>query len=713
MKQPFLAALCVLQLLQGSTALAGMGSSADIAKYTSFNDLSVSGHKFYTAELRKFYATRSNRAVWFENGSSNWKLDIYLAYVRAADDATYENKTIWSLMAEDYYSDANAQTWITAEIVATYSLLNYVNGRGVKDYTNLNKALAGDSYDLQYYLQTLKVQGGQPTAIAPPGSIPDVNVNVNIGGGAITGEAAPPVVGQAAVQPIGLSNMRYANDPSAADVSALYMGSFQNLFMDLFSRPNAMAASLRQLLRDAASQGLNPDDYWDSNLESLYKSSAGAEFERQAATAFLRYVNHLTRGRIDPQTIDPKLLQFQLKKFEDVKVLNGILRDSPESLATSVLQLAPQLPQYQKLVGVLQRLTVLRDSGQWKKIGEPGRTLKMGETNAIIGAVRTRLSQLGYPGAGSGNIYDESFATVTKLFLASNGLPGTIDYRFWTSLNKSVDERIQSVRVNMEKMRWVPRDARTRYVFVNLAAQEVRLIDQGQVLMKFRTVNGRAERPTPSMMQQIRSVILNPTWTVPPTLAIQDKMPVILKDPDYMQMHNMYILDTSNRSYLYSLDEVDMSKFTDSAKTTRYYFVQGPGNSNALGVIKFPLSNMDGSANKDDIYLHDTNERNLFAESNRLRSSGCIRLQFPMEFGAQVLKDKNMSVDDIRAKVPWDDPTQIVSQDQTNQQISLPKSLPVYIMFLTAEQSDEGGARFFEDAYGLDAKILVAMKTSL
>lgn len=727
MKQYLLYGFCVLQLLQGTPAFAG--DSDQIAKYTGYGDLNISGRHFNPSQIRQFYASRGYRPVWFMSGSPNFKLDIYVDYASRAYDLDRANQQIW-LPTLEQYMDGAGETWITTELVGTYSLITYLSSRGVTDFSALNRALEGDGYDLQYYLKNLRQRADSTAAPTNAGNRQDRR-----GGGILGGlfgpwgrddeddqqnqqsqgpilDPASPIAGNAAAVPVGVSNARYANDPTAADVNALYQGMNQSFWIDSSYRPNQMAQALRELLRDASSQGLNPDDYWDSSMDSLY-SSGGPNFENRASLSFLRFVTHLSRGRLDPKAVDGKLLQFQMKKFDDMKSLSAILLGSAGNLRTSVLALAPQLPQYQKLVQTLQRLTVIRDNGLWKKISDPGRALKMGENSAIVGAIRTRFDQLGYPGVGSGNQYDQQFAAALKLYLSSNSLPGTIDYRFWNNLGKGVDDRIQQIKINLEKLRWIPRDARTRYAFVNLAAQEIRLMDNGQQMMKFRTVNGRADRPTPSMMQQIRSVILNPTWTVPPKLAFADEMPQIQKDPNFLKTHNMYILDTYTKQYYNDLSQIDMTKFTDNSATTRYYFVQGPGNLNALGVIKFPLSNMDGTINADDIYLHDTNQRDFFTLAERYKSSGCIRLQMPIEFGEQVLKDKGITADQIRAKVPWDNPAQIVPQNETNQVISLPKSLPVYILYLTAEQIDEGGARLLEDTYGLDAKILAALKASI
>lgn len=705
MKYSLLALFCAVQLFQAPLAMARTGDAADIAKFSRYDNLRISGHLFYTTEIRKLYALRANRSVWFDNGRSNGRLEAYLNYVRRVYDAGQDNREIWIPLTRNFYSTADANTWVTLELVATHSLLTYLNSRGVSDYRDLNAVLSGSIQDFNYYLQHLRLQGTQvkPVPVTPPiqiSPLPSVT-------------PAPAVTAQGPATPIGTSNARYVTDPGNDDVNQFYQANNSSVWTDGYGRPNALAAALRDTLRSAGRHGLNPDDYWDANLESLYQntqSGNGMLFETNATYALLRYVSHLNAGRVDPQQVDSKLFKFSTRKFSDYQTLALIVQGGAANLKNSLDAFAPQIPEYKGLMANITRLQNLKAQGAWKKIGQPAKAVQMGESNPVISSVRQQLANLGYQNVGSGNVYDADFDKLVQSYQAANGLPSKIDYRFWNSFYKSVDDSIQTVSVNMEKLRWVPRNSNNRFAFVNLAAQEIRLLDQNNTLMKFRTVNGRSDRPTPSMIQQTKRVILNPTWTVPPGLAIKDKLPLIRQDANYMTLHNMYVFDARANQYIMDVSKVNLNAFTDS-NNTPYYLVQGPGNQNALGVLKFPLQNLDGSPNADDIYMHDTNERELFPETNRLRSSGCIRLQYPLEFAAELLKDK-MSVDDIKARVPWDDPTQTVSVQQTNQSVSLSKPLIVYVMYLTSEQNDDGSVRIFDDAYGLDAKIVAALNAS-
>ncbi len=704
MKYPLMAFICVAQLFQGSAAWASIGSTADIAKYSHNKTLRISGSTFYTTEIQKLYALRSNRSVWFNNGVSNGKLDAYFQFIQSVANPGPGNLETWVPIASSYSQGIDEATWITLELVATESIIVYMNSLGIYDYSNLNKALSGSVANFINYLSGLN-----PTTP----TIPPVVTDPNAGPVLTANDPLIPAEPTLADTPIAFSNAKYANDPSPAAFDSFAALTSDPLFTTAAGQPNEMANALKDTLRSASRHGLNPNDYWGQDLENSYQTALagqGAEFEVKAKRAVLRYAFHLTGGRLNPQAIDAKLLKFQPPQFTDNAGLVALLKGNATGLKMGLELYAPQTPQYKQVVSTLVRLQNLKQQNLWRRFGAPVQPLRRGDSSGIVVALRQQLMNLGYLRV-AGNTYDANLDAAIKSYIQSNGL-SKMDSRFWNSFAPTVDARIQQVSVNLEKLRWIPRDSRPRFAVVNLAAQEIRLYDQGLTKMKFRTVNGRQDRPTTSMLQQARSIILNPTWTVPPTLAVKDKLPMIRQNPNYMIEHNMYILDAHTGQYITDMSLVDLNLITGDDQT-RYYFVQGPGNQNALGVLKFPLQNMDGTLNSDDIYMHDTNERELFVETNRYRSSGCVRLQYPLEFAAELLKDKGMTIDDIKAKVPWDNPDQEVSLDQTNQYINLPKPLTVYLIYLTSDMTDDGAVRLFEDTYGLDAKIVVGLKSSI
>ncbi|HWU42629.1 MAG TPA: L,D-transpeptidase family protein, partial [Bdellovibrio sp.] len=269
-------------------------------------------------------------------------------------------------------------------------------------------------------------------------------------------------------------------------------------------------------------------------------------------------------------------------------------------------------------------------------------------------------------------------------------------------LNVSCMDRVRQMQADMEKMRWFPQKFEDRYVFINLAMTYFGMIDKtsqpGPTTMAFRTINGRPTRKTPTMRDEIVTVIFNPFWIVPPTIFMQDKVAEI-KDlpPDginaYFASHNYEVW---NKSFTKQLDpsSIDWMGISLGTVVPDIFIRQKPHLGNALGVIKFELTN------SFSIYLHDTNQRELFAEAQRQISSGCIRLERPFDFAEYLLQGTPWDRAAIEAVVAK--PGQVLSKSTD---VSLKRHMPVYLAYLTSQMSSDGIIRFVEDSYGQNAVI--------
>ena len=195
------------------------------------------------------------------------------------------------------------------------------------------------------------------------------------------------------------------------------------------------------------------------------------------------------------------------------------------------------------------------------------------------------------------------------------------------ALNVPVEERLRQLELNMERWRWLPRELGTRYLLINIANFTLEVVDQDQPVLTMRTIVGRPDRPTPILQSALSQVVLSPYWHVPQRIALQDKLPVIRKDPHYLARHGFQVVRGRH-----VIDPTTIAW----AQLTRTHFPyrlrQRPGATNALGRIKFLLPN------PFDVYLHDTPARALFHAPVRTFSSGCIRLEKPLELAAYLLR---------------------------------------------------------------------------
>lgn len=277
-------------------------------------------------------------------------------------------------------------------------------------------------------------------------------------------------------------------------------------------------------------------------------------------------------------------------------------------------------------------------------------------------------------------------------------------------------DQINKVRASMEKLRWLPQNLGERYVMVNLAMTEMKVIEKGQAVLSMKTVNGRPIRRTPMMVDVMKRVELNPTWTVPLNLAIWDKLPRIREDVGFLKRLGLQVFQPGSEQPISDVSSINWNRL--SRDYFPYILRQQAGPSNVLGKVKFPLTN------GFSIYMHDTDERGLFSQASpRLRSSGCIRLQKPMEMAAYLLKNQQVpqgrgwlqsngseypagttfTEDILMSRVARnDDPSKPI----TTIAINVEKPLPVYTAYLTADVDDKGQIQFVSDTYKQDDRLL-------
>jgi hypothetical protein len=249
---------------------------------------------------------------------------------------------------------------------------------------------------------------------------------------------------------------------------------------------------------------------------------------------------------------------------------------------------------------------------------------------------------------------------------------------------------------------------------------ELKVVEKGAVVLAMKTINGRPVRRTPMMIDSMKRVELNPTWTVPLNLAIWDKLPKIKNDLGFLARNRIRVFAAGSTKPIDDVSTIDWTSL--SREHFPYTLQQQAGPGNVLGIVKFPLTN------GYSIYLHDTDERNLFNETGpRLRSSGCVRLQKPMELASYLLKDQvvplasgwkaangqelpigttfNESILMSRvAKVA--DPAKVINPIG----IAVENPLPLYTAYLTADIDDKGAVRFVQDKYKQDARLLGILK---
>lgn len=462
---------------------------------------------------------------------------------------------------------------------------------------------------------------------------------------------------------------------------------------------------LRATMTSVGPHGLNPKSYWTDAMELSYQQGpTNAALKNQANLNYLRLLQNIFSGVVDPESmgIDVKLAK---KPFLTAKQLKVVLLANGTKAGPLFESFAPQSAPYLALKESLRKMSDYCLQAQWPALPVVKKTLKLGSKNTVLPALKTRMRQLGYNIPTTDDLFDgQTLTAVNDIQWMLRFKPdGKIspDGKTWRYLNTSCEERARQIRLDMEKLRWFPQDFGDRYIFINLAMSYFGLVDKSSgslYTMSFRTINGRPTRKSPTMKDKIVYIIVNPFWVVPPTIFKEDKVEEIRnlmpwEVRNYFDSHNYEVW---NNAFTRRIDPTTIDWWNlDPNDDNQFYIRQKPNYMNALGVLKFMLTNSFA------IYLHDTNQRELFVEPQRLLSSGCIRVERPLDLAEYLLQGTNWNRDSLQKAMAK--PGEVLNKET---RVNIKNPMPVYMVFLTSQLSSDGVLRFAEDSYGQGTRLL-------
>ncbi len=450
-----------------------------------------------------------------------------------------------------------------------------------------------------------------------------------------------------------------------------------------------------ETLKEAEHEGLYIEDYHGerilSRVDNLKKldEKEKSELDVLLTDSFLKFGEHLLNGILDPRELHS--IWDTPRNEEDLMALLKEVTDKKD-ITIAMDKLRPSHLVYKQLIASSKEYNNLRTKSQdWKDIPS-GEMIKHNKRDARIPLIQERLKILGYldtiqAGVTENNKYIQN---AIEKFQGDNGLQadGIIGNTTIELLNLDYQKRYEQIQVNLERWRWYPRDLGEHFIIVNIANFNLDVIKANDTVHRHRTMVGTEARKTPVFSEEIKFIVFNPTWTIPPTIQNDDVIPGMRKNSGYLASKKINVYDSSGNQ----VDPSGINWSSDDAK--RYTYMQNPGASNPLGRVKIIYPN------KYFIYLHDTPSQALFERNSRDQSSGCVRVEHAVDLAKYLLSDQDEYssnvIDDIIAK-------------GTTRQIKMKQKVNVHHFYWTAWR-ENGETRFTADIYDYDRNTYEALR---
>jgi len=500
-----------------------------------------------------------------------------------------------------------------------------------------------------------------------------------------------------------LADLRWPDFPDYRDdVQAFYDAGGYQLAWTKGGQPTSQARTVIDTLRRADDRGLNAEDYdasrWEQRLSQLNQPDAAARFDVALTVCVMRYLSDLHLGRVNPKklkfAIAEKTYRSDLVQFVRTHLVNG------QSISSDLELVEPQYPGYQRTKAVLQQYLELAQHGDGPAVPAPKKSLDSGSHFEGIAQLTQRLALLGDLAAGAsvppGDIYQAPLVEAVKRFQARHGLmaDGRLGAQTVKELNTPLSARIEQLRLTLERWRWLPHEFPQPPLVVNIPEFRLRAFDADhQTILSMNVIVGKALRhETPVFQKDMQYVVFRPYWNVPQSIQRSEIVPAIQRNRNYVADKNYEV--TTHNGQVVTSGAID-DEVLEQLRTGKLAVRQKPGPTNALGLVKliFP--------NEYNVYLHSTPSQQLFSRSRRDFSHGCIRVEKPDELSAWALRDlPEWNLEKVRAAM---------QQGKDNQQVNLPKPIPVLILYGTAVINDYGAVHFYDDIYGHDADLRKAL----
>jgi L,D-transpeptidase YcbB len=441
-------------------------------------------------------------------------------------------------------------------------------------------------------------------------------------------------------------------------------------------------------LKDAGSDGLNPNDYQVPDFAAATSPDALAEADLKLTASMLDYARQAQSGRVHWSQVSYDI-QYPDHPIDASEVLANVT--GAKDASTALGSYNPPQKLYQELK---KKLAELRGHGDGPVI-----TIADGPTLTFKPAVKKQpavapedervpqlRAKLGITENADDAHYDATVAEAVRKFQddADIKVTGQLDNATVKVLNSPKrDKQIDVVLANMERWRWLPRDLGApslgdAYVILNIPDFTLKVMQRGAQVWTTRVVTGKpGQHATPLLTETMKYITVNPTWNVPPSIVYNEYLPALQQDPTVLQRMGLRL---------------------DRNPDGSVHISQPPGEANALGRIRFNFPN------KFLVYQHDTPDKYLFDKTERAYSHGCMRVQYPDQYASVLL---NIALPDQK----WTPEKIRGMYGHSEVDLKFPTPIPVNITYQTAFVDDAGKLQLRKDVYGRDASMIALMKS--
>ena len=448
--------------------------------------------------------------------------------------------------------------------------------------------------------------------------------------------------------------------------------------------------------------GLEPNDYHLDKLQSLREDILSntfldykeiAEFDILLTDGLLLYAYHLIKGKINPYTLD---INWNFSSRDIPQKPTKLFLDALEnkSIAETIYGLRPQYHIYNQYIDQIIRYQKIKENGGWPEV-LISKVIKPGELSRSVNSIRKRLEiteDIEHKDAFNDSLYDDDLVEGIKKFQNRHGLnpDGVIGKNTVDMLNISIDKKIEEIKINMERARWVLNDISNDMILVNIANFKLFYFRDSLRVHETKVMVGTYYNQTPIFKSKMKYLVFNPTWTVPYSIATKETLPKLKKDQNYLAERNMSLINKNGK--IISQSSIDWSQVTES--NFPFTIRQEPGPGNALGQVKFIFPN------EYSVYLHDTPSKYLFAKEERAFSHGCIRVENPLVLAQILLNDEKWD----RARIKE------VLAEKKEKIVHLKNPLDVLLLYWTSGFLENGDIFFIKDVYNRNPKILEGLQ---